>query len=235
MTVKLDFEECLKDSPRFRAAVEGVECDVSELETRLEKLLKLCTAMLDLGRQYCNASKAFVGGVRDLSQHAQGDPMMSECVEKFSCSLNQMIDNQVELLDSTHMSSRHHIQSLVKEDMKWFREARKEFERGNEGLASALHHNAEVPRRKQHEAEEAALALQAARTSARARALDYVLQINVIQSKKKFEILQFVSRVGGDGPYYTKGGLWGAAHFWGVVGGGSQVDLVPLFSLELAH
>ncbi|XP_075764116.1 arf-GAP with coiled-coil, ANK repeat and PH domain-containing protein 1 [Pelodiscus sinensis] len=192
MTVKLDFEECLKDSPRFRAAVEGVECDVSELETRLEKLLKLCTAMLDLGRQYCNASKAFVVGVRDLSQHAQGDPMMSECVEKFSCSLNQMIDNQVELLDSTHMSSRHHIQSLVKEDMKRFREARKEFERGNEGLASALHHNAEVPRRKQHEAEEAALALQAARTSARARALDYVLQINVIQSKKKFEILQFM-------------------------------------------
>ncbi|XP_050789508.1 arf-GAP with coiled-coil, ANK repeat and PH domain-containing protein 1 [Gopherus flavomarginatus] len=192
MTVKLDFEECLKDSPRFRAAVEGVECDVFELETRLEKLLKLCGAMLDSGRQYCAASKAFVGGVRDLSQHAQGDAMMSECLEKFSDSLNQMIDNQVELLDSTQQSSRQHIHTLVKEDVKRFREARREFERGSEGLASALHHNAEVPRRKQHDAEEAALALQAARTSARARALDYVLQINVIQSKKKFEILQFM-------------------------------------------
>ncbi|XP_073182551.1 LOW QUALITY PROTEIN: arf-GAP with coiled-coil, ANK repeat and PH domain-containing protein 1 [Lepidochelys kempii] len=192
MTVKLDFEECLKDSPRFRAAVEGVECDVFELETRLEKLLKLCGAMLDSGRQYCAASKAFVGGVRDLSQHAQGDTMMSECLEKFSDSLNQMLDNQVELLDSTQQSSRHHIHTLVKEDMKRFKEARKEFERGSEGLASALHHNAEVPRRKQHEAEEAAQALQTARTSARSRALDYVLQINVIQSKKKFEILQFM-------------------------------------------
>nr|XP_048689729.1 arf-GAP with coiled-coil, ANK repeat and PH domain-containing protein 1 isoform X3 [Caretta caretta] len=192
MTVKVDFEECLKDSPRFRAAVEGVECDVFELETRLEKLLKLCGAMLDSGRQYCAASKAFVGGVRDLSQHAQGDTMMSECLEKFSDSLNQMLDNQVELLDSTQQSSRHHIHTLVKEDMKRFKEARKEFERGSEGLASALHHNAEVPRRKQHEAEEAAQALQTARTSARSRALDYVLQINVIQSKKKFEILQFM-------------------------------------------
>ncbi|XP_074839019.1 arf-GAP with coiled-coil, ANK repeat and PH domain-containing protein 1 isoform X2 [Carettochelys insculpta] len=165
------------DGATIRAAVEGVQCDVSELETRLEKLLKLCGAMLDLGRQYWNASKAFVGGVRDLSQHAQGDAMMSECLEKFSNSLNQMIDNQVELLDSTQMSSRHHIQTLVKEDMRRFREARKEFERGSEGLASALHHNAEVPRRKQHEAEEAALALQVARTNARARALDYVLQV----------------------------------------------------------
>ncbi|OBS70360.1 hypothetical protein A6R68_01084, partial [Neotoma lepida] len=37
MTVKLDFEECLKDSPRFRASIELVEAEVSELETRLEK------------------------------------------------------------------------------------------------------------------------------------------------------------------------------------------------------
>uniref|UniRef100_A0A8C8S7S5 Arf-GAP with coiled-coil, ANK repeat and PH domain-containing protein n=1 Tax=Pelusios castaneus TaxID=367368 RepID=A0A8C8S7S5_9SAUR len=174
MTVKLDFEECLKDSPRFRAAIEGVECDVSELETRLEKLLKLCATMLEVGRQYCTASKAFVGGVRDLSQHTQGDPMMNE------------------LLETTQLSSRQHIQTLVKEDMKRFKEARKEFERGSEGLASALHHNAEVPRRKQHEAEEAAQALQTARARARARALDYVLQINVIESKKKSEILQFM-------------------------------------------
>ncbi|XP_043359583.1 arf-GAP with coiled-coil, ANK repeat and PH domain-containing protein 1 isoform X2 [Dermochelys coriacea] len=195
MTVKLDFEECLKDSPRFRAAIEGVESDVFELETRLEKLLKLCGAMLDSGRQYCMASKAFVGGVRELSQHTQGDTMMSECLEKFSVSLNQMLDNQVELLDSTQQSSRHHIYILVKEDMKRFKEARKEFERGSEGLASALHHNAEVPRRKQHEVEEAVQALQSARTSARHRALDYVLQINMIQFKKKFEILQFMTEL----------------------------------------
>ncbi|EDL12464.1 centaurin, beta 1, isoform CRA_b, partial [Mus musculus] len=32
MTVKLDFEECLKDSPRFRASIELVETEVSELQ-----------------------------------------------------------------------------------------------------------------------------------------------------------------------------------------------------------
>lgn len=40
MTVKLDFEECLKDSPRFRASIELVEAEVSELETRLEKVTR---------------------------------------------------------------------------------------------------------------------------------------------------------------------------------------------------
>ncbi|KAK3568079.1 hypothetical protein QTP86_029702 [Hemibagrus guttatus] len=33
----VDFEECLKDSPRFRAAVEDVEGDVGELESKLDK------------------------------------------------------------------------------------------------------------------------------------------------------------------------------------------------------
>uniref|UniRef100_A0A8C9KNE3 Arf-GAP with coiled-coil, ANK repeat and PH domain-containing protein n=1 Tax=Panthera tigris altaica TaxID=74533 RepID=A0A8C9KNE3_PANTA len=52
MTVKLDFEECLKDSPRFRASIELVEAEVSELETRLEKLLKLGNGLLESGRHY---------------------------------------------------------------------------------------------------------------------------------------------------------------------------------------
>ncbi|XP_062994714.1 arf-GAP with coiled-coil, ANK repeat and PH domain-containing protein 1 [Elgaria multicarinata webbii] len=192
MTVKVDFEECLKDSPRFRAAIETVETDVSVLETQLEKLLKLCTTMLESGRQYCTHSKNFVSGIQELSQNSPGDNMMAECLEKFSTSLNKMIDGQEEFLDVTQQSLKHQLQTLVKEDMKHFKESRKEFERGSESLASALHHNAEVPRRRHHEAEEAMVALKVARTTFRARALDYVLQINVIQSKKKFEILKFM-------------------------------------------
>nr|XP_060635851.1 arf-GAP with coiled-coil, ANK repeat and PH domain-containing protein 1 [Anolis sagrei ordinatus] len=192
MTVKLDFEECRKDSPRFRAAIETVETEVSLLETQLEKLLKLCATMLESGRQYCAHSKTFVLGVQELSHNSAGDTMMSECLEKFSKSLTKMIDGHEELLDVTQQSLKNQIQSLVKEDMKQFKETRKEFERGSESLSSALHHNAEVPRRRHHEADEATVALKCARTTFHARALDYVLQINVIQSKKKSEILKFM-------------------------------------------
>ncbi|XP_061445373.1 arf-GAP with coiled-coil, ANK repeat and PH domain-containing protein 1 isoform X2 [Rhineura floridana] len=175
-----------------RAAIETVETEVSVLESQLEKLLKLCTTMLESGRQYCAHSKNFVSGVQELSQNSPGNTMMSECIEKFSESLNKMIDGHEELLDTTQQSLKQQLQNLVKEDMKQFKDTRKEFERGSESLASALHHNAEVPRRRHHEAEEAVTALKAARTAFRARALDYVLQINVIQSKKKFEILKFM-------------------------------------------
>lgn len=44
-------------------------------------------------------------------------------------------------------------------------------------MEAALIHNAEVPRRRTQEAEEAVLALKAARAGYRGRALDYALQV----------------------------------------------------------
>nr|ACI68679.1 Centaurin-beta-1 [Salmo salar] len=102
MTVKLDFEECLKDSPRFRADIEVVEGDVSELETRLEKLVKQCHSMLEAGRAYCQTSKSFVTGLKELGHHCSGDNMMGECLEKFSQKLEVILEAQGEVIETTH-------------------------------------------------------------------------------------------------------------------------------------
>lgn len=189
MTVKLDFEEGLKDSPRFRAEIEVVEGDVNELETRLEKLVKQCASMLDAGRTYCQSSKSFVSGLRDLGHHYSHDKSLGDCLEKFSKKLFFILTAQEELIEATQKSVRLKLQGFVKEDVKRFKDVRKEFERSSETLEAALGRNAQAPRGKQHEVEEASLALLNARRTFRSEALDYVLQINVIESKKKTEIL----------------------------------------------
>ncbi|XP_064408927.1 arf-GAP with coiled-coil, ANK repeat and PH domain-containing protein 1 [Latimeria chalumnae] len=192
MTVKLDFEECLKDSPRFRADIEKVELDVTELESRFEKLVKLCNGMLETGRQYCNNSKQFALGMQELSHYAKGDPMMEECLDKFSTCLTKMIESHMELLETTQKSFKQQIQNFIKEDIRKFKETKKEFDKSSENFESALHRNAQAPRNKQHEADEASSALLTAQKVFRSEALDYVLQINVIQSKKKTDTLQSV-------------------------------------------
>uniref|UniRef100_A0A8B9J6F0 Arf-GAP with coiled-coil, ANK repeat and PH domain-containing protein n=1 Tax=Astyanax mexicanus TaxID=7994 RepID=A0A8B9J6F0_ASTMX len=162
MTVKLDFEEGLKDSPRFRAEIEVVEGDVNELETRLEKLVKLCASMLDAGRTYCQSSKSFVSGLRDLGHHYSHD-------KSLGVNLIQMnIPNVHEIILSICVHLR---------DVKRFKDVRKEFERSSETLEAALGRNAQAPRGKQHEVEEASLALLNARRTFRSEALDYVLQM----------------------------------------------------------
>ncbi|KAM6164361.1 arf-GAP with coiled-coil, ANK repeat and PH domain-containing protein 1 [Rhynchocyon petersi] len=195
MTVKLDFEECLKDSPRFRASIELVETEVSELETRLEKLLKLGTCLLESGRQYLAAGRAFIAGICDLGRLGPPEPMMAECLEKFTESLSHKLNSHAELLDTTQHTLQQQIQTLVKEGLRAFREARRDFWKGAESLEAALTHNAEVPRRRAQEAEEAGTALKNARAGYRGRALDYTLQINVIEDKRKFDIMEFVLRL----------------------------------------
>ncbi|XP_063043292.1 arf-GAP with coiled-coil, ANK repeat and PH domain-containing protein 1 isoform X2 [Engraulis encrasicolus] len=191
MTVKLDFEECLKDSPRFRADIEEVEGDVGELETRLEKLVKQCNTMLEAGKVFCQNSKNFVTGLRELGQHYSTDATMG-CLDKFSKKLQFILEAQGESIDAIQKNVKAKLQCFVKEDVKRFKDVRKEFERCSENLDTALNKNAQVPRGKQHEVEEASNTLLNARKAFRSGALDYVLEINVIESKKKTEILNAV-------------------------------------------
>ncbi|XP_073510743.1 arf-GAP with coiled-coil, ANK repeat and PH domain-containing protein 1 [Phyllobates terribilis] len=192
MTVILDFQECLTDSPHTRAAMEMVESEVFDLESRLEKLVKLCAHTMDGGRQYCSSNRQFVCALRELSFHSQEDSMLEECLEKFSEGLSRLMDHHTELLDSIQQSFKQKLQHLLKEDLRSFKESRKELERCREGLESALNHNAEMSRKKAQEMQEASTAVQTSRRVFRERVLDYTLQINIIQGKKKFDILEFM-------------------------------------------
>ncbi|TKC42462.1 hypothetical protein EI555_006258, partial [Monodon monoceros] len=184
------------------ASIELVEAEVSELETRLEKviltwreLLKLGNGVLESGHHYLAASRAFIVGICDLAHLGPPEPMMAECLDKFTQSLSHKLDSHAELLDATQHTLQQQIQTLVKEGLRGFREARRDFWRGAESLEAALTHNAEVPRRRAQEAEEAGAALKVARAGYRGRALDYALQINVIEDKRKFDIMEFVLRL----------------------------------------
>ncbi|KAM9107578.1 arf-GAP with coiled-coil, ANK repeat and PH domain-containing protein 3 isoform 2-T2 [Megaptera novaeangliae] len=187
MTV--EFEECIKDSPRFRATVDEVETDVVEIEAKLDKLVKLCSGVIEAGKAYVTTNRLFVSGVRDLSQQCQGDTVISECLQRFGDSLQEMVTYHMILFDQAQRSVRQQLHNFVKEDVRKFKETKKQFDRVREDMELSLVRNAQAPRHRPHEVEEATGALILARKCFRHLALDYVLQINVLQAKKKFEIL----------------------------------------------
>ncbi|XP_059188657.1 arf-GAP with coiled-coil, ANK repeat and PH domain-containing protein 3 isoform X2 [Centropristis striata] len=187
MTV--DFEECIKDSPRFRANIDEVEVEVVEIEAKLDKLVKLCSGMIEAGKAYVSANKLFVNGIRDLSQQCKKDETISECLEKCSESLQEIINYHMILFDQAQRSVKQQLHNFVKEDVRKFKETKKHFDRVREDMEIAQVKNAQAPRNKPQEIEEAAGTLSITRKCFRHLALDYVLQINVLQAKKKFEIL----------------------------------------------
>nr|XP_026270662.1 arf-GAP with coiled-coil, ANK repeat and PH domain-containing protein 3 isoform X2 [Urocitellus parryii] len=169
MTV--EFEECIKDSPRFRATIDEVETDVVEIEAKLDKLVKLCSGMIEAGKAYVTTNRLF------------------ECLQRFGDSLQEMVNYHTILFDQAQRSVRQQLHNFVKEDVRKFKETKKQFDKVREDMELSLVRNAQAPRHRPHEVEEATGALTLTRKCFRHLALDYVLQINVLQAKKKFEIL----------------------------------------------
>ncbi|XP_077104957.1 arf-GAP with coiled-coil, ANK repeat and PH domain-containing protein 2 [Siphateles boraxobius] len=190
MKVSVDFEECLKDSPRFRATIEEVEGDYGELESKLDKLVKLCIGMIDAGRVYNQANKQFVNGIRELALQSTRDEVIGSSLAAFAETLQEMNNYHTILFDQAQRSIKSQLQAFVKEDLKKFKDAKKQFDKVSEEKEVALVKNAQVPRNKQHEVEEATNILTTTRKCFRHMALDYVLQINVLQSKRRLEILK---------------------------------------------
>ncbi|KAJ6633207.1 hypothetical protein lerEdw1_014538, partial [Lerista edwardsae] len=180
MRAPVDCGECLKDSPRFRASLEDAEGDVAELELKLEKLVKLCIAMIDTGKAFCVANKQFTLGIQDLAQYSSQDSLLETGLTKFSDSLQEMIHYHTILFDQTQRSIKAQLQAFVKEDIRKFKEAKKQFEKVSEEKEAALAKNAQVQRNKQHEVEEATHILTATRKCFRHIALDYVLQVSPV-------------------------------------------------------
>ncbi|XP_064256867.1 LOW QUALITY PROTEIN: arf-GAP with coiled-coil, ANK repeat and PH domain-containing protein 1-like [Passer domesticus] len=192
MTVELDFEECLRDSPWFRAALEEAESDAAELETHLEKVLKLCSAVLAGRGSGSFQPRPSPRGCGSWRGTPRGDPLVQESLQKFCDSLEQMMDSHEELRSCTQSALSRNLEPLLRHSLRALRSSGRERARAAELLQGALQHHAEVPRRRPLEAKEAAAALGGARGVARARGLDYVLKLRLLQDQQKTEILQFV-------------------------------------------
>uniref|UniRef100_A0A673CSW0 Arf-GAP with coiled-coil, ANK repeat and PH domain-containing protein n=1 Tax=Sphaeramia orbicularis TaxID=375764 RepID=A0A673CSW0_9TELE len=154
------------------------------------QLVKLCIGMIDAGKAYNAANKQFVNGIRELAQQSTKDEVIESSLTKFAESLQEMINYHTILFDQAQRSIKTQLQTFVKDDLRKFKEAKKQFDKVSEEKEAALIKNAQAPRNKQHEVEEATNILTATRKCFRHIVLDYVLQINVLQSKRRSEILK---------------------------------------------
>uniref|UniRef100_A0A6I8NQ72 Arf-GAP with coiled-coil, ANK repeat and PH domain-containing protein n=1 Tax=Ornithorhynchus anatinus TaxID=9258 RepID=A0A6I8NQ72_ORNAN len=137
----------------------------------------MCIVMIDTGKAFCAANKQFRNGIRDLAQYSCNDAIVETSLIKFSESFQEMINFHTILFDQTQRSIKAQLQTFIKEDLRKFKDAKKQFEKVSEEKENALAKNAQVPRNKQHEVEEATNILTATRKCFRHIALDYVLQM----------------------------------------------------------
>ncbi|XP_078697858.1 arf-GAP with coiled-coil, ANK repeat and PH domain-containing protein 2-like isoform X1 [Branchiostoma floridae x Branchiostoma belcheri] len=189
MGVTIDFEECLKDSPKFRVSLEQVENDIHDLESKLEKVIKLCNGMMEAGKAYNAANGAFINGVRELSVYFRGDQQVNDALCRFADGLTEMLNYYTILFDQAKRAISKNLDHFVKNDLKKVKDTKKHFEKISDDMDAALSRQAQANKNKPQELEETNNILTAMRSCFGHVTLDYVFQINVVQSKKRFKVM----------------------------------------------
>ncbi|KAI4887929.1 hypothetical protein NFI96_022445 [Prochilodus magdalenae] len=151
----------------------------SSLKTHSESLHASLTRDHYKSIEYCVRESEFSGITENTRLYY---------LEWKACSTGLTSYSQI-LFDQAQRSVKQQLHNFVKEDVRKFKETKKHFDKVREDLEIAQVKNAQAPRNKPHEVEEATSTLNITRKCFRHLALDYVLQINVLQAKKKFEIL----------------------------------------------
>ncbi|KAK6478470.1 BAR-ACAPs and ArfGap_ACAP domain-containing protein [Huso huso] len=192
MDSQVDFEECIKDSPRFRRSLGESESEVTELENRLDKLVKLCNRMVEAGQAYNEANQLFLGGVVEFSQYHRKDSTVTTCLTHFTQGLQEMIHFHMMLFDQAQRSVTQQLQTLLTHSIPQLRESRKEFSRITEDLEQAAAKSAQASRHKAQDAEKASHLLLATRKCFQHIALDYSLQLNQFKMQQKVDILNSI-------------------------------------------
>ncbi|XP_034665816.1 arf-GAP with coiled-coil, ANK repeat and PH domain-containing protein 2 isoform X1 [Drosophila subobscura] len=189
MRATIEFEECLKDSPRFRQFVSKEESDIEHLEQRLEKIIKLCNVAVDSGKEYVKNQSAFAMSLWDLQQHFLDNKNAHNALGKLIHCFQEMNKFHTILLDQASRTVLKNLTVFVKDDINQVKDYKGHFLKVSEGYDNALIKNAQASKNRPQEVQEAANILSASKSCFQHTALDYVNYITLAQSRKVPSIL----------------------------------------------
>ncbi|XP_037947536.1 arf-GAP with coiled-coil, ANK repeat and PH domain-containing protein 2 isoform X2 [Teleopsis dalmanni] len=189
MKTTIDFEECLKDSPRFRQFISREETDIEHLEQRLEKIIKLCNVAVDSGKEYIKNQSAFAMSLWDLQQHFADNKNAHNALGKLIHCFQEMNKFHTTLLDQASRTVLKNLSVFIKDDINQVKDYKGHFLKVSEGYDNALIKNAQASKNRPQEVQEAANILSATKSCFQHTALDYVNYITLVQSRKVPSIL----------------------------------------------
>ncbi|XP_034832118.1 arf-GAP with coiled-coil, ANK repeat and PH domain-containing protein 2 [Maniola hyperantus] len=185
----IDFDECLRDSPKFREQLETEEASIEALEQKLDKVLKTCSVMIESGKTYMSHRSTFTNALWDMSSNFTEDSTVLSALNRMIHSLQEMTKFHSILLDQASRTILKNLTAFIKVDIKGVKESKHHFDKISNDLDIALNRNSQVSRHKAMDAEEAVNLLLATRSCFRHTALDHVHKITMLQARKRHEVL----------------------------------------------
>ncbi|KAF5898600.1 integrin-linked kinase-associated serine/threonine phosphatase 2C isoform X1, partial [Clarias magur] len=94
-------------------SLERCENDLEELESRMEKVMKLCNKMVDDGQVFCSTNQLFLSALAELTSHHKNNTVIETCLQQFNQALQEMIHFHKILLDQTRRAITQQLTHLL--------------------------------------------------------------------------------------------------------------------------
>jgi len=143
----ISYEECVRDSPKFRDALAENHANLEDLEWNLEKVLKNCNLVIDSGRQHLDHQNNLVHSILQCSKHFNEDPPVIQAFNKIGSALAEIHKYQSHLLDQASRTLSRSVSNFIKKDLKQVRDSRQIFEKISVEMDDQLAKNAQPPRK----------------------------------------------------------------------------------------
>lgn len=187
----MDFDECLKDSPRFRHSLKENLNYVDNLETYISKAIKQVNNYIETGRNHVNSQKDLVLALKALN----GSLGNKSCevikrVNSLLETLEEVTRLQEIVLDQSARTVGTSLSRLVNDDLLKIREARKSFDKISHEYDQALIKHSQPVKKQPEDTENFLIAIATAFTHT---SLDLSIQLTTFQAKKNSEFLGSLS------------------------------------------
>lgn len=187
----MDFDECLKDSPKFRQNLKENLNYVDCFETYILKSIKQVTNYIETGRNHVTSQQDLVAALKALN--ASLGNRNSEVIKRVNSlleTLEEITRLQEIVLDQSVRTIGTSLTKLVNDDLLKIREARKSFDKISHEYDQALTKHSQPFRKQSDDTENFLIAISTAFTHT---SLDLSIQLTTFQAKKNSELLGSLS------------------------------------------
>lgn len=156
MVVKLDLNECVRDTPLFRKKLCQVESDIESFDNIYKKINETCQVFHSDGKRYLDSFGNMIDTFETLKAvlNDRMDDFSQNKVKNLCSLLKEARQSEEACLKDTHKLITEKISQFYESDMKKIKEAKKQFERSTNELDTVYQKNAEISKLKQLQCEE---------------------------------------------------------------------------------
>ncbi|RIA89125.1 hypothetical protein C1645_213938 [Glomus cerebriforme] len=190
MTAPLKLHLCQEDSPQFRKELADCENSVFGLENTIKNLVKIARSSVELASEYTAKQLQFAEELGNFAKK-QPESIIKNVLSKYSSSLHEVERSRKILHSHMYEMFIEPLEAFAKNEIVPLKEVKKNVERTcNEADTALARYMSKRP--KDSMIPDASIEVAYTRREFHRQYIDYVVKINELEAKKKFEFMEYI-------------------------------------------